>query len=125
MSEKLTDLGDGWKGRATATTRVAFHDDGSTVVFQRDGTLMAQAVGLTPAVLAFLFAEAPAGIGHVSTIHHDGTKQTTRVDGVTLESRVTPECPLCDNGKHGFLHEHSPECQARYLADTAPQDGTR
>lgn len=52
----MEDLENGWQGRRTSTTRVAFHEDGSTVVYQ-DGSLIAQAAGITPAVIAFLFGD--------------------------------------------------------------------
>jgi hypothetical protein len=52
----MQDLGDGWKGRKTAQTRVALHDDGSSVVYQ-DGALIAQAAGVTTSVLAYLFGD--------------------------------------------------------------------
>jgi hypothetical protein len=52
----LVDLGDGWLGRGTAETRVAFHEDGATIIYQA-GTLIAEAKGVTPRVLAFLFRD--------------------------------------------------------------------
>jgi hypothetical protein len=56
VSEHMRELGDGWQGRGTSQTRVAFHEDGSTIVWQ-GGTLIAQASGVTSAVLEFLFGE--------------------------------------------------------------------
>lgn len=39
--------------------------------------------------------------------------------GSLSEPEGGPQCALCDNGKAGLTHEHSPECQARYATDTA------
>lgn len=52
----MIDTGDGWTGRRTQATRVAFHENGATIVFQ-NGTLIAEAKGVTPRVLAFLFGD--------------------------------------------------------------------
>ncbi len=60
MSSNLIDLGNGWQGRGTETTRVAFHEDGSTIVFQ-GGVLIADATGVTPTVVAFLFRHTITG----------------------------------------------------------------
>jgi hypothetical protein len=59
----MIDLGDGWKGRKTELTRVAFRDEGgATIVYacQGDHILIAQADNVTPAVLEFLFADTIA-----------------------------------------------------------------
>ncbi len=53
-------LDDGWTGRRTGQTRVAFHENGGTVIFQ-NGSLVAEAKGITPRVLAFLFGDLIAG----------------------------------------------------------------